>query len=584
MGTRFLATRLAPALALKLLLCSSLSFAQVPTQPTAHDPAQALTPASPVDLPALEAPVGSPVVFSDNTLFYVHAKLGPFTPQDRAKAIVDRLMQLSQDPLLQVDAITSVDSQQTSEILSGQIVIMSVTDGDAAAVGRPRQVVAREYALKVRQALAAAQRASSFDAILLAVLLTVLATVLLIVALKVFQKLFPRIYAKLDAWRGTRIRSIKVQTAVVLSAERITDVLLGLVKAVRVTAVFLLLYLYASSVLSFFPWTQGMASQLFAYLLAPLKAIGKAFAVHFPDVITIIVIVFVTHYIVKLIRLIFAEIERGTITFSGFHQDCGEPTYKIVRFLVIAFAAIAIFPYIPGSNSPAFQAISVFLGVLFSLGSMGAISNIISGVVLTYMRPFKIGDRVKIADTVGDVVTSELLVTRVRTIKNVDVTIPNSMVLSSHIANYSASAADLGLILHTSVTIGYDAPWRTVHELLIAAARRTRDIVESPEPFVLQTRLDDFYVTYELNAYTDRPNRMATTYAELHQNIQDKFNEAGVEIMSPHYSRLRDGNQTTIPEQYLPKTYQPPSFRITRVDALPTEAAEGLAPKGETRP
>lgn len=274
----------------------------------------------------------------------------------------------------------------------------------------------------------------------------------------------------------------------------------------------------------------------------------------------------------------------GGITFPGFYHEWADPTYRIVRFLVIAFAAIAIFPYIPGSTSAAFQGVSVFLGVLLSLGSAGAVSNTVAGVIITYMRPFQIGDRVKIADTFGDVMEKTLLVTRVRTIKNVLITIPNSMVLGSHLVNYSSSAKDPGLILPTSVTIGYDAPWKTVHELLISAARATTHILGKPEPFVLQTSLDDFYVTYELNAYTRQPNLMASIYAELHQNIQNKFNEAGVEIMSPHYAQIRDGNKITIPDQYLPKTYQVPAIRLEGLDALFGKPQDRSPVKGEATP
>ncbi|MDH5275865.1 MAG: mechanosensitive ion channel family protein, partial [Gammaproteobacteria bacterium] len=230
-----------------------------------------------------------------------------------------------------------------------------------------------------------------------------------------------------------------------------------------------------------------------------------------------------------------------------------------------ALTAVVIFPYLPGSGSPAFQGVSIFLGVLFSLGSTSAIANVVAGLVLTYMRPFRNGDRVKIADTVGDVLERDLLVVRVRTIKNVDVTIPNSMVLSNHIINFSACARDPGLILHSSVTIGYDAPWRQVHDLLTAAASRTPGIEKEPAPFVLQTALDDFYVRYELNATTSTPNRMAEIYSELHANIQDAFNEAGVEIMSPHYVAARDGSQSTIPADHLPASYIAPPFRILPV-------------------
>jgi small-conductance mechanosensitive channel len=329
-----------------------------------------------------------------------------------------------------------------------------------------------------------------------------------------------------------------------------------------VAAVLVLLYFYLPLVFSFFPWTRGLATTLFGYIVSPLKVVWLAFVSYLPNVFFIGVILFVTHYIIKFIRLIFTEIGKGTITFPGFYRDWAGPTYKIIRFLVIAFAIVVILPYLPGSGSDAFKGVSVFFGVLFSLGSASSIANIVAGVVLTYMRAFDVGDRVKIADTIGDVVEKTLLATRIRTIKNVDITIPNAMVLGSHIINFSSSAQNRGLILHTGVTIGYDVPWKKVHELLINVARSTQNILAEPAPFVLQTSLDDFYVSYELNAYTDKPNIMAKIYSELHQNIQDKFNEAGIEIMSPHYSAMRDGNMTTIPESYLPKSYQAPSFRI----------------------
>lgn len=244
------------------------------------------------------------------------------------------------------------------------------------------------------------------------------------------------------------------------------------------------------------------------------------------------------------------------------------PTYRIVRVLIVAFTIVVAFPYLPGSKSPAFQGISIFFGLLLSLGSSSAIANVVAGTVLTYTRAFQLGDRVKIGDTTGDIIEKTLLVTRVRTIKNVDIAIPNGMVLGSHILNFSSAAKQEGLILHTSVTIGYDAPWRKIHELLIAAAGATTNVLPQPKPFVLQTALDDFYVSYEINAFTDQPNRMAQTYSELHQNIQDKFYEAGVEILSPHYFGVREGNHVAIPAEYVPQHYVAPAFRILPLETL----------------
>lgn len=415
--------------------------------------------------------------------------------------------------------------------------------------------------------------------LVIGLLLALVATGLFVGFLKAFRQLFPRMLDKVSAWGLTTTYSLKIQRVELLTGAQISDGLTGLLRGLRLVAYVSLTYLYVTSVLGFFPATRKLSVELLHYMIEPIRMIGREFIASVPDIIAIAMIIVVTNYVIKLIHMFFNGIERGAITFQGFHREWATPTYKIVRFFVLVLAAVAIFPYIPGSHSEAFRGISVFLGVLLSLGAAGAFSNIVAGVVLTYMRPFSVGDRVKIADTVGDITEKTLLVTRVRTIKNVDVTIPNALVLGSHIINFSSSSMQPPpLILHTSVTIGYDAPWQKVHELLISAAKKTTHVLETPEPFVLQTSLDDFYVRYEINAYTGAPNKMAAIYSELHQHIQDQFNEAGLEIMSPHYTQIRDGNRTTIPDQYLPKSYQPPGLRIwplgsppSRPDSSPTD-------------
>jgi len=399
--------------------------------------------------------------------------------------------------------------------------------------------------------------------ILSGVLLAVIVTTAGFILYKAINTFFNVLNKKAEEWKGTLIKSVKVKNLEILSDERILETIKFGIKIGRFFFLILLAYFYITLLFSLFYFTRNWASTLFGYIINPLGNVLISFVKFLPHLFTILVIAFVTRYIIKFIKFIFGEIERETVTFVKFPPEWAEPTYKIVRFLVIVFAAIVIFPYIPGSDSSFFRGISIFLGILFSFGSTSAVSNIVGGVVLTYMRPFKVGDRVKIADTIGDVIEKTLLGTRLRTIKNVDVTVPNSMVLGSHIINYSSSAKQKGLILHTSVTITYDAPWRKIHELLKSAASITENILKEPEPFILQTALDDFYVHYELNVYTDKPNIMAIIYSDLHQNIQDKFNEAGVEIMSPHFSGVRDGNRIQIPDEYLPKNYDPPLFRIS---------------------
>ena len=260
----------------------------------------------------------------------------------------------------------------------------------------------------------------------------------------------------------------------------------------------------------------------------------------------------------------FGLIERNQLELDWFYDDWAKPTYQIVRFVVIITALISAYPYIPGSSSEAFQGIGLVLGAIISFASSSAISNIVAGVILTYTRAFRLNDRIKVGDTVGDVVEKTLLVTRVMTIKKVVVTIPNALVMGSQIINYSTSVAEGdGVILHTSVTIGYDVPWQKVEALLIEAALETNLIANDPKPFVLQTSLDDWYVSYEINAYTKQSKLMAAIYSDLHRHIQDKFNEAKIEIMSPHYLTLRDGNASTVPSVLSDKDYVAPEFKLS---------------------
>jgi small-conductance mechanosensitive channel len=526
----------------------------------AHSQAEPATaPQSPQSPPAA-------VVVGTKTLFYVRERVFSFSPADRANVIMQNIRRLAAESPAEIRDVKTLDEETTTEIVSGQTVIMTITQQDAASAGKTRQALAAEYARVIQTAAESLRRETSMRGITFAILWAILATLIFGVILKVMAFLFPKLYATIRSWHGRYIKSIRIQKLELLPAQRITNLLLGVSRACRILLSLTLLYFYISLVFSFFPWTRGYADVLLNYTLYPVRTLGAAVAAYLPNVFFVVVILIASYYVVKVVKFFFTQIRKGTLSFPGFYADWAEPTYKITRFLIIAFTAIVVFPYLPGSKSPAFQGISIFLGLLFSLGSSSAVANVVAGVVLTYTRAFQLGDRVQVGDAVGDVTGKTLLVTRIRTIKNVDISIPNAMVLGSHIINYSSSAKDAGLILHTGVTIGYDAPWLKVHELLIAAAIATEDILGDPSPFVLQTSLNDFYVSYELNAYTSQPCRMAQTYSLLHQNIQDKFNEAGVEIMSPHYNSIRDGNTTAIPDQYLPREGKARSFRISSVD------------------
>jgi small-conductance mechanosensitive channel len=208
-----------------------------------------------------------------------------------------------------------------------------------------------------------------------------------------------------------------------------------------------------------------------------------------------------------------------------------------------------IWPLLPSSDSQVFQGVSVFIGIIVSLGSSSIIGNVMAGMVMTYMRPFRVGDFIKYGDIDGFVIEKTILVTRIRTRKNDVVTIPNSNLMSSQTTNYTFSAQNYGVIVHTKVTIGYDMPWQQIRDLLLDAAHKTPHILKKPAPFVLVTALDDYYVEYEINAYTHQSDLLGIIYSELHQNILDSFHKNGVEIMSPHIFAHRNDLPVQIPPQ-----------------------------------
>jgi small-conductance mechanosensitive channel len=283
-----------------------------------------------------------------------------------------------------------------------------------------------------------------------------------------------------------------------------------------------------------FPWTRSLARSLLS-LAFPLRTIGTGVVATIPDLSFIVVLVLVTRVALKVMRIVFDGVASGTVTFKGFDPEWAGPTYRLIRILIWALAVVVAYPYIPGSRSGAFKGISLFMGVIFSLGSSSVIGNVIAGYSLAYRRAFRIGDLVKIGSNTGRVEQIRLMVTHLRTLKNEEIIVPNSTILASDVVNYSSTGRDNGLILHTTVGIGYETPWRQVEAMLLEAASRTPGLRSEPAPFVLQTALGDFCVTYEINVYCNTPQDMLFLYAELHRNILDVFNEYGVQIMTPAY-------------------------------------------------
>lgn len=491
---------------------------------------------------------GYAVAPNGDSLFVIYTKLGPVMAEDRARSVEEKVSILIRDDFFYPDSLYTEEHEGTVDIMYGNLIVTSVSDWDALWVeGESRESLAANYRTIIYKYVDSRRNRSAVKnmAARIGLVFLVLGGVALIIYFlgKLARGIQGWIFVnKNNFFTGFRIRSYEL-----LPPKLHLELGIRLVALLKWGLYLLVFYLSLPLIFGLFPFTRGWANTLLGWILSPAKNIWFSFWNYLPNVFTIAVIGVITHYLVRFIRFIASEIEIGRLNLPGFYSDWAMPTYRLVRFLIYAFMLVVLWPYLPGSDSEIFKGVSVFLGLLISLGSSSAIANAVAGLVITYMRPFRLGDRVKIGEVTGDVIAKTLLVTRVRTPKNEDITVPNSSILSGYTVNYSTSSKDLGLVLHTSVTIGYDVPWRKVHELLIQAAVETEGINVSREPFVLQTSLDDWYVSYQLNGYTDAPERMPIIYSELHAKIQDKFNEAGIEIMSPHYRAVRDGNGSTIP-------------------------------------
>jgi small-conductance mechanosensitive channel len=355
-----------------------------------------------------------------------------------------------------------------------------------------------------------------------------------------------------------RIEGIQDKSLHIVKVEQIFRVLTGLLNLAWGLGLVMLIYGYLNYVLALFPWTRSLGRSLFSIAIDPLKTLGLGFVGMIPNLVFLAILVAVTRYTLKIIKILFDGLATGAVSLSGFEAEWAAPTYRLVRLLVVALAAVVAYPYIPGSESGAFKGISLFMGIIFSLGSSSLIGNIIAGYSMTYRRAFKLGDRVKIGQHVGEVTVMRLLVTHLRTPKNEDVVLPNSMILSGEVINYSSLARERGLILHTTVGIGYETPWRQVEAMLLEAAARTPGLLREPPPFVLQTGLGDFCVTYEINVYCDSPQRIPLLYAELHRQILDVFNEFGVQIMTPAYEGDPEQPKIVPKDQWYAAPARPP--------------------------
>ena len=490
---------------------------------------------------------GAPVIVNGQELFRLQTRVGSITATERAALVSDHIGRLANNPFSGDLVVAVVDTESATDIVIGEEVLVSVSNADAAAEGRDRQELAQEWATIIQAAIAEGQAGVGLQALSAGLGITLAVLLALLVLLWLINRVGNWLVDKLDpATDSGRLPPVLANSEIYQSGQFSRTVRL-LLRLFKIALAVFLLTVAIPVVLRAFPQTRDIGNRVREVLLAPLAKLWDGVVAFLPDLTFLLVLAAITWLVARLVQLLFREVERGVVRLPSFEPEWAGFTGRMIVILVIIIAVIIGFTSLPISQLPVFQGISAFIALLLTLASSSAIANIIAGIILTYTGAFKLGEIVRIQDTIGEVVGKYLLTTRVRTFKNEVVSFPNSLVLSTSVTNYSRLARESGLTLYTTVTIGYDVPWQQVQELLIGAALDTADILKEPSPFVLQKGLNDFNVSYELNALTRKPELLPALYSALHRHIQERFAAAGVEIMSPNFLAVRDGNAPALP-------------------------------------
>jgi small-conductance mechanosensitive channel len=499
-----------------LLLCLAAASA----------PAQTVEP--------IEAVATAPVVVDGQTLFAVRGT-SALPAETRAARIRGNILAVARDRAFDPATIETLAVEDGFEIRAGPRVLRGVYDADGRIEGLNTGLLSRVVESRIVEAVNDYRAARSPEGVRQAFRAAGIATVLLVAALVVIV-LVERASARLIARHVERRLAVWEERARnVVQLRAIWDNIRRVLRALFVLAGLVAVAIWIDAVLLALPWTRDEGRALATRLTGPLFRLGNGILYAIPDLLVLAVIVALIAFVVRVIDRLFAAVETGRLRLPNFEREWARPTGRLVRVAVILLGLVMAYPYIPGSSSQAFQAISLFAGIMLSLGASSLIANALAGNSLIYRRAFRIGDRVEIAGVVGDVENLTAQATYIRTPKNERVTLPNALVLGSQVTNFSLLARERGLILHTDVGIGYEVPWREVEAMLLEAARRTPGLLAQPAPFVLQKRLGDYSPVYEINGYTDDAGASPATYSALHACIQDVFAEKGIQIMTPSY-------------------------------------------------
>ena len=527
---------------LRLVALASLltAFAVVPVRVAAQDLSQLVSTATPGQAAAL--------TYNNRQIVVFHAAVLSRSPAERAQAAREYIDRLVSDGLS--GAVSSRPLQGLTMVSVGNRDVFSIVPLDVDTLaGETAETKTAEAVAHLQQALDEAIELRTPRRLAKAVAMSLLVTALLVALFWVTVRLHRRLAARVAQTTERKLKQLSAGELLV-KASRAPEMVRRAATAVLVVLLSFFVYSWLTFVLRQFPYTRPWGESLRSFLLNQLAFLGTQILNAIPDLFTVLLILLFTRFIVRLAQVTFDGVEQGRMSLPYVYAETAQPTRRLVTTLIWVMGLVLAYPYLPGGNSDAFKGMSVFLGVVLSIGSSGIVNQMMSGLTITYSRAVRPGDFVKMGDVEGTVIQVGVLSIKVKTARREEVTIPNAVVMSQVTTNYSRFADTEGVFVPTSLTIGYDTPWRQVQALLLLAAERTPGIRTDPKPVVRQTALQDFYVQYTLLVCLESPQQRFLTLDALHANIQDAFNEYGVQIMSPNYEADPEGRKVVPVDQW----------------------------------
>lgn len=502
----------------------------------------------------------APLEFQNRSIIVFRAPLLGYPPGARAEGARKRIAER-----LGASGPGAVSSRSTAEghaILIDEVAVFMITADDVNSLeGETLDSVTEQAKRSLERAVREAREQQSLRFLVVAAALVLLATLVYLLLIRGLFRVRRRLHTLASKPVAARIERLKIAGETAVRPEMLLGVLRQLLGGLTWGAALLVSYVWLSFCLTRFPYTRPWGEGLSGYLLNLLATVAAAIVKALPGFGLVVVIFIATRFLSRLVEAFFRRIETLQTTVGWLDGYTAAPTRRILVGLLWLFALAMAFPHLPGADTEAFKGLSVLAGLMISLGGSGLVGQALAGLSLMYTQPLRPGEQIAIGEEIAGIVVSVgMMRTKIRTGAAEEVSVPNALIVGSSVRNYSRLAPGGGFAVKTSITIGYATPWRQVHALLLEAARRTRSIRQEPPPRVLQSALSDFYVEYRLVAGAP-PGTTALrgqVLNELHSNIQDVFNEYGVQIMSPHYENDPESLQVVPKDRWYAPPAQPP--------------------------